>query len=433
MRILFLSHYFPPEVNAPATRTFEHCTRWARAGHDVTVLTGTPNCPTGVVYPGYKNRLRRQMEFVDGVRVVRVWTHLAANDGTVRRVVNFLSFMFSAVLASIRLPRPDVVVATSPQFFCGWAGVLVSRLKRAPLVLEIRDIWPDSIRAVGAMRNRWLLRILEMLERWMYRSADHIVAVGEGYRANILQKVSLPGRISVIPNGVDVGRFVPREPDAEFVRTWGLENKFVCSYVGTIGMAHGLEVVIEAAKILQQKGRHDIAFCLVGEGSHRGRLEADAKRAGLNGMVTFAGRQPTEQIPAILASSRACLVHLKGCPLFGTVIPSKIFETLAMARPVIMGVRGEAREIVMDAGAGVEMEPDSPESLVQAVETLADDPGFALRRGEAARAYVMKHFNRDELAARFLQLLSRLTETGTVEVLPAELADGAVVPRREAA
>jgi len=433
VRILFLSHYFPPEVNAPATRTFEHCTRWARAGHDVTVVTCAPNCPNGIVYPGFRNRLRRQVELVDGVRVVRVWTYLAANDGTVRRIVNFLSYMLSAVLASIRLPRPDVVVATSPQFFCGWAGVLVSRLKRAPLVLEIRDIWPDSIQAVGAMRNRWLLRILEMMERWMYRSADHIVAVGEGYRANILQKVSIPDRISVITNGVDVRRFVPREPDAEFLRAWGLDGKFVCSYVGTIGMAHGLEVVLDAAKILRQKGRHDIAFCLVGEGSQRERLEADAKQAGLNGMVTFAGRQPKAQIPAILASSRACLVHLKGCQLFGTVIPSKVFEPLAMARPVIMGVRGGARDIVMEAGAGVDMEPDSPESLVEALETLADDPGFASLRGQAARDYVVKHFNRDVLAARYLQLLSRLTETGTVEAPQPKPAEGADLPRRKAA
>jgi len=399
----------------------------------VTVVTCAPNCPDGVVYPGYKNRLRRQVEFVDGVRVVRVWTHLAANHGTVRRIVNFLSFMLSAVLASIRLPRPDVVVATSPQFFCGWAGVLVARLKRIPLVLEIRDIWPESIWAVGAMRNRWLLRILEMLERWMYRSADHIVAVGEGYRANILEKVSIPDRISVIPNGVDVKHFVPRQPDAEFLRAWGLENKFVCSYVGTIGMAHGLEVVLEAAKILRQKGRHDIAFCLVGEGSHRKRLEEDASQAGLNGMVAFIGRQPKERIPTILASSRACLVHLKGCQLFGTVIPSKIFETLAMARPVILGVRGEARDIVMEAGAGVEMEPDSAESLIQAVETLADNPHFTSRQGQAARDYVVEHFNRDELAARFLRLLQRLTETGTVEAPLAEPAEGADLPRRKAA
>ncbi|MCH7686403.1 MAG: glycosyltransferase family 4 protein [Planctomycetes bacterium] len=198
MKILFLTHYYPPEVNAPATRTFEHCVRWARAGHDVTVVTCAPNCPGGVVFEGYKNRLRWQVEMVDGVRVVRVWTYVAKNSGTFRRIANYLSYMFSAILACWRLPRPDVVIATSPQFFCGWAGVLVSKLKRIPFVLEIRDIWPESIEAVGAMKNRRLIRFLEFLERRMYKAADSIVAVGKGYRDNILQKVDVENQISVI-------------------------------------------------------------------------------------------------------------------------------------------------------------------------------------------------------------------------------------------
>jgi colanic acid biosynthesis glycosyl transferase WcaI len=196
VRILFLTHYFPPEVNAPATRTFEHCVRWARAGHDVTVVTCAPNCPGGVVYPGFRNAWRPQVEWVEGVRVVRVWTYLAPNAGTVRRILNYLSYMASAVLASLRLPRPDVVIATSPQFFCGWAGVLVARMKRRPLVLEIRDIWPESIRAVGAIRRRPLLRLLEKLERRMYLAADHVVTVGQGYRERILQRADVADRIS---------------------------------------------------------------------------------------------------------------------------------------------------------------------------------------------------------------------------------------------
>ncbi|MFH1922000.1 MAG: glycosyltransferase family 4 protein [Planctomycetota bacterium] len=433
MRILFLSHYFPPEVNAPATRTFDHCVRWAKAGHDVTVVTCAPNCPDGVLYPGYKNTLRRQVESVDGVRVIRVWTYLAANAGFVRRILSFLSYMLSAVLALIRLPRPDVVVATSPQFFCGWAGVLASRLKRVPLVLEIRDIWPESIQAVGAMRNRWLLELLERLERWMYRSAAHIVTVGEGYRTNILKKVDGADGVSVITNGVDVERFVPNEPDAEFLHTWGLEGKFVCSFVGTIGMAHGLEVVLEAAKILRRKGRSDISFCLVGEGSKRKWLEDEANRAGLNGTVVLTGLQPKKQIPAILASSDACLVHLKGHQFFGTVIPSKIFEILAMARPIIMGVEGDARKIVANAGAGVEMVPGSAESLVEAVMTLADNPDLAAQRGRGGRDYVLKHFNRDVLAARFLRLLHQVTGIDTTESPQALPEEDAELPWQQAA
>jgi glycosyltransferase involved in cell wall biosynthesis len=422
MRILFLSHYFPPEVNAPATRTFEHCARWVRAGHAVTVVTCAPNCPNGILYPGYKNRLRRQIEYVQGVRVVRVWTHLAPKAGTVRRIVNYLSFMVSATLAAIWLPRPDVVVATSPQFFCGWAGVLVSWLKWRPFVLEIRDIWPESIEAVGAMRNRPLLWMLRKMEVWMYRAATHIVAVGEGYRRKILEKADVQDRISVITNGVDLRRFTPARPDPRFLHIWDLEGKFVCSYIGTIGMAHGLEVAIEAAKMLKQKGRQDIAFVLVGDGASRQRLEEQARESGVSDMVVFTGRQPKEEMPAILASSDACLVHLKKCELFTSVMPSKIFETMAMCRPIIMGVEGEACDIVLDAGAGVKMEPDSAASLVDAVEMLADNRDITANWGRMAREYVTDNFDRDVLAARFLRLLQELTGEKGDEVAPLPVA-----------
>jgi glycosyltransferase involved in cell wall biosynthesis len=405
MRVLFLSHYFPPEVNAPAARTYEHCRRWAAAGHDVTVLTCVPNCPDGVPFAGYRNRLRRQVEMIDGVRVVRVWTHLAANRGTFRRTANFVSYLASAGVASLRLPRPDVVIATSPQFFCGWAGVLVSRLKRVPFILEIRDIWPESIEAVGALRNRPLLRALTNLERRMYLAADHIVTVGEGYRTNILGKVNVADRIDVITNGVDPDSFRPRDRDLRFRHHWDLEGKFVVSYVGTIGMAHGLEVVLEAARQLRARGRDDIRFCLVGDGAARADLEEQARRDGLDHLVRFTGRLPREQMPDVMAASDACLVHLRGKELFNTVIPSKIFEAMAMGRPIIMGVRGEARDIVLRAEAGIEMEPDCPHSLLAAVEALADQPALASELGRSARDFVLEHYNRDRLAERYLELL----------------------------
>lgn len=433
MRILFLSHYFPPEVNAPASRTFDHCLRWARAGHDVTVVTCAPNCPSGVVYPGYKNRLLPQVEQVQDVRVVRVWTYLAPNAGAGRRIVNFLSYLASAVIACLHLPRPDVVVATSPQFFCGWAGVIVSRLKRVPLILEIRDIWPESIAAVGAMRNRPLLRILEFLERWMYRAATEIVTVGEGYRAKILEKVDVDDRISVIMNGVDLANYAPREPDAQWLRRGGLAGKFVCSYIGTLGMAHGLEVVVEAAKMLQQKGRDDIRFCLVGEGAMRKHLAEKVAQEGVGQMVVLTGQVPKDMVPVVLASSHACLIHLKKCQLFETVVPSKIFEAMAMGRPMIMGVRGPARDIVMESGAGLEMEPDSAESLVEAVETLADDRSLLARLGRTARQRVAADFNRDVLAARFLELMERVVGVPPTIPLPqpATAPQPAVLPHAQ--
>ena len=420
MKILFLTHYFPPEVNAPASRTYEHCVRWVKAGHEVTVVICAPNCPDGVVFEGYRNRLRRQVEMVDGIRVVRVWTYLAANSGMVRRIANYLSFMLSATMACLRLPRPDVVVATSPQFFCGWAGVLVSWLKWRPLVLEIRDLLPESISAVGAMRKGIVIRFLEWLERRMYRAADHIVAVGRGYADNIAGKVDVGDRISVVMNGVDLQQFQPQECDDKFLTEYGLTGKFVCSYIGTIGMAHGLDVVVEAARLLKGQGRDDVRFCLVGDGARRESIQQLAREKGVEELVVFTGRQPKERMPTILASSGACLIHLRGCELFGTVIPSKIFETMAMGRPIIMGVQGEARDLVEAAGAGLVMQPDSAESLVDCVDQLIEDPELRGRLQTRGRDFVRENYNRDELAAEMLATLQQVagdeTRTGAEQV-----------------
>lgn len=410
MRILFFSHYYPPEVNAPAARTSEHCARWAAEGHDVTVVTCVPNCPDGVVFDGYRSRWRRQQEMIEGVRVVRIWTYLAPNAGTVRRIANYLSYMLSAVWSSLWLPRPDVVIATSPQFFCAWAGVWASRLKRCPLVLEIRDIWPESIQAVGAMRGGPLVRFIEWLERRMYRAADHIVTVGHGYRERIIEKAPVADRISVIMNGVDPRKFAMEcvNRSDEFRRQWQLEGRFVCSYIGTIGMAHGLEVVLDAAAAFRDAGRSDVVFLMVGDGARRTELEAASRARGLAETVIFTGRQPRELMPTVLAASDACLVHLKAAELFGTVIPSKIFETMAMGRPIIMGVKGEARDIVLSAGAGLAMEPESADSLRQRIEQLMGDAGLRAAMGQSARRTAIERFSRDRMARDFLDLLTRI-------------------------
>ncbi len=411
MKILFFSHYFPPEVNAPANRTYEHCRRWAAAGHDVTVVTCVPNCPDGVAYEGYRSRFRRQETMVDGIRVVRVWTFLARNANSNRRIANFVSYLVTAVWTALWLKKPDIVVATSPQFFCGWAGVWAARLKRIPFVLEIRDIWPESIAAVGAMRNGKRFRFLKWLERRMYRAASHIVAVGTGYRDQITPKVpEMQEQISVIPNGVDGEYYRPQPADDALLEQHGLTDKFVCSYVGTIGMAHGLDVVVRAAKRLQQANRKDIAFMIVGDGATRSALERQVADAGVEDFVAFTGRLPKEKMPNVLASSGCCLIHLHGTKLFETVIPSKIFETMAMQRPIIMGVRGPAREIVMEAGGGIPMTPESAEELAQIVTQLADDRDNAIEIGRDARKFVLEHYNRDDLATAYLELLDRVAK-----------------------
>ena len=414
MKLVFFSHYFPPEGNAPASRTYEHCKRWVAAGHEVTVITCAPNVPNGVVYEGYRNKIWPQRETVDGIQVIRTWTYVAANAGGVKRIFNYLSYMVSAVLTFIFFARrPDVIIATSPQLFCGWAGIVASWAKWCPFILEVRDIWPESIVTVGAMKPGMSLRFLEMIERWMYRSANHIVAVGNGYRDNIISKVDCSDRISVVTNGVDSELFSPQEASAEFRSQHGLGDKFVCSYVGTIGMAHGLSVVVRAAKRLEAMQRDDIVFCLVGDGASRSAIEREIEEAAVGSLVKMTGRLPKSDMPTVLASSDCLLIHLKKSDLFETVIPSKIFEAMAMKRPLIMGVQGESAQIVEDGGCGILIESENDEQLVTALIRLLEDTALIHQLRENGRKFVKTFYSRDRLAEEYLAIIVKLIEQRT--------------------
>jgi glycosyltransferase involved in cell wall biosynthesis len=403
LRIVFLSHYFPPEGNAPASRVHEMCKRWVRAGHQVTVITSAPNAPSGVVYDGYRNKLRH-VEEIDGIRVIRVWTYVAANRGRIRRIANFLTYMISATIAALLVRRPDVLIATSPQFFCGFAGTIVAALRQLPFLLEIRDIWPESIAAVGAMKKRFALRVLEALEQYMYRSATHIVTVGDGYRQQLSRRGVDPQRVSVVTNGVDREIFKLNADGSDVRRRHNLNGQFVCSYVGTIGMACGLSVVLRAAKLLQEKGRHDIKFMLVGDGAVRETLERNARKADITNVI-FTGRVAKSEVPAHLAAADACLVHLRKQELFTTVLPSKMFEASAMGKPIILGVEGFAAELLNRSGGGVCVEPENPEDLVAAVERLADNRAIGHEMGSTGRRYVLRNFDRDQLSRDYIDVI----------------------------
>lgn len=406
MKILFLTHYFPPEGNAPASRTYDNCKRWVAAGHEVTVLTCAPNVPDGKVYEGYRNRLRQE-EWIDGIRVVRVWTFLAPNKGAVKRILNYLSYFVMAGFFGLFLPRPDVLVATSPQFFCGLAGMLLARVRRIPRVLEIRDIWPESIEAVGAMRKSVITRMLEKVERFMYRSADHIVTVGKGYQIKLLERGVAKDSITVITNGADLQFYSPGPPDFGLRQEFGLENKFVAAYVGTIGMASGLDVTFAAARKLAAEGNDSIRFLLVGDGAERANLEARAEAEGVRHVV-FTGRLDKSRIPSLLRSVDACLIHLRKSDLFTTVLPSKLFEAFATARAVILGVDGNAREVLEAANAGIFVEPENVDQLIAAVKRLQSDSAAREVFERNGLAHVQAFYDRDKLAIYYLGLLKRV-------------------------
>ncbi len=406
MKILYVSHYFPPEMGAPAGRVAGLSREWARAGHEVHVLTGFPHHPTGIIPPEYRRAFRRGFlrERVDGYDVYRTWIWPAANRGKFRRSVNYASFMASAaIVGSLQMPRPDIVVATSPQLLCAVAGHLLAKRFGTPLVMEVRDLWPESLVAVGASRHSSaLVTALERLACQMYRRASHVVTITEAQRAAIVADGVPTAQVSVIPNGVDDAFFEPTAAQPN-------NGRFVVTYIGTLGMAHKLETLLEAAHILRDDAR--VEFRIVGEGARRDALESRAKELRLTN-VQFAGERPRGEVPRWIAESNACAVLLRRTDVFLTVVPSKMLEIMAAGRPILLGVEGEARTLLERAGAGIGVAPENAEQLAAAIRRLQNDAALAAQYGTSGREFVRREFRREMLAAKYLELLERVCAGG---------------------
>jgi glycosyltransferase involved in cell wall biosynthesis len=399
MNILFLADNFPPERNAQASRVYERACYWVNWGHQVTVLTCFPNFPEGKLYPGYRNRWR-QVETIDGIRVVRLKTYIAPNAGTVRRILDFLSFMVMAFIAGLFEKRPSVLAVTSPQFFAAVAGCALAMVRRCPFVLELSDLWPDSIVAVGAMKPNLALRWLEKVELFLYHRASRIVSLTSAFKQNLVRRGVAPEKIDVVINGVDLRRYAPQARDEGFANEWGLPvEEFVVGYIGTHGMAHALENVLDAAALL---GQYKIRLLFVGTGAEREKLMALARSRRLSNVV-FVPPQPKERMPAVWSVCDVALVHLKNTPLFETVIPSKIFEAMAMGKPVLLAApEGEASRIVRWERNGLHVPAGSPGELAAACLLLKESPAFVRQLAErsqaAAASYSRERQARDMLA-----------------------------------
>jgi len=403
MHILFLTDNFPPESNAPAVRTYEHAIRWVAAGYKVTVVTCFPNFPDGKIFSGYKNGLYSK-ETMDGIDVIRVKTYMTANEGFLKRTLDYVSFMLSGSIAALFVRRPDVVIATSPQFFCGLAGMLVSTIRRKKFILEVRDIWPASIVALGLMEDTLTIRMLEKLEKLLYRSADAIVVVTHIFKDEIGPKVSNPTKISIVLNGVNGSLFVPQAKSVQLMERFDLQNKFVVGYIGTHGMAHDLGNVVSAIEHLRH--REDILFIFVGAGAERNTVENLVAEKGLS-QVRMINQQPRERMPEFLGLCDLSLVPLRDAPLFATVIPSKLFECMSMGVPVLMALpEGEATKIVESTGCGRVVEPAQPIQMAVAIEEMVDNPLVRANCREAGlNAAVM--YSRDAAAAKMLDVIKR--------------------------
>jgi colanic acid biosynthesis glycosyl transferase WcaI len=406
LKILFLSQYFPPEPGAPAARVSELARAWVRQGHDVTVLTGFPNHPTGVVPEAYRGSWGRH-ESWEGVKVHRTWIYAAPNAGTFRRSLAYGSYAASALLrALLDELRPDVLIATSPQILGAAAGMVAAKARGVPFVLEVRDLWPDSIVAVGALPEKHpVVKALRVVERSLYAAADHIVVVTESFVEELAGRGVPRSRLSVVENGVDLQRFEPAVRETALRAELGWEGDFVAVYAGTHGMAHGLDAVLDVAKAMAAE--KDVKFLFVGEGAERKRLAARVADEGLAN-VRMLGALPRERMPEVYATADLCLVPLRKSELFTTVLPSKLFEIFGMARPVLLSVDGEARRLVERSGGGRFVPPEDVTAMVEGIRSMKQDRAATAAMGIRAREFVREHYDRERLAERYLKVLQGL-------------------------
>lgn len=408
MRILFITQYFPPEIGAPQSRISDLALRLSDAGDSVTILTAFPNYPEGRVAGAYRRKLR-MIDHWCGLRVVRTWIYATPGKGFVARLCNYFSFVLSSiVLGTGALGDQDVVIVESPPLFLGLAGLAISRMKRARMVFNVSDLWPESAVALGVIRNRALIRFAGRLERFIYQRSHLISGQTRGIISSIGARMPLKP-VYLLTNGVAVERFQRAgdriRKDVLLRLEPALRGKLIVGYAGLHGLAQGLETVLGAARLLGN--RNDIAFLLVGDGVEKPQLTRIAGELNLKN-VFFLESQPRERMPDILAGFDAALIPLKRLDLFKGALPSKMFEGMAAGLPLLVMIDGEARALMETAEAGVYVEPENPQALAEAVVRLAADPARARQVGENGRQFVVRHFDRAIIAKRFEQALLTL-------------------------
>jgi glycosyltransferase involved in cell wall biosynthesis len=398
MKILFITDNFPPEVNAPATRTYEHCKEWVKQGTDVTVITCAPNFPQGKVYDGYKNKLY-QTQIVDNIKVVRVWSYITKNEGFLKRILDYISFSAAAFIAGL-FHKTDIIVATSPQFFSALSGQALSFCKRKPWIMEVRDLWPESIKTVGALNDNIILRFFEWLAMRCYRSAAHIVVVTNTFKQRLIDKGIDESKITVVQNGANNDFYKPLPKNKDLLKQLNLEGKTVVGYIGTLGMAHNLNFILDSITKITDNSLH---FLFIGEGAERKNLIRKKEEYRMEN-VTILAPVSKEVVRQYLSIIDISLVNLKKSELFKSVIPSKIFEAAAMQIPIIIGVDGEVREIIEKYEAGLFFEPENEQDFYEKLTRLTTEKDLYEKCRNGCKQ-LATFYNRTRLAAQMLDKL----------------------------
>ncbi|SRR6266487_1003273 len=421
--VLFITPYYPPEKAAPAVRISETAVRLVRQGYQVTVLTTVPNYPTGIVPAEYRGQIIQQ-EVHDGVKVVRVWSYVSPNKGFLRRIMAQISFgCLAPILGGKAVGAPDVIIVESPPLFDAIAARMLSWLKRCPFIFIVSDLWPESAVQLGVLRNRLMIRLAEWLEWSTYRRAGLVWSVTRGIRETLIKRGLHPEHVFLLTNGVDTVKFKPLpQMQARAEPGWG--DQFIVLYSGTHGLSQGLTTLLEAAERLRD--HTDIRIVLAGDGAVKADLIIQAQKRDLKN-ITFLDPQPHECMPLLLASADICLVPLRKIPLFEGALPSKMYEAMACARPVVLGAEGEACRMIEEAGAGIAVEPENADALAAAILYLREHPEEAEAMGRRGRAFVKARFDRAQLTAELETRIAELLgekRPATVGVTPTPVGVG---------
>jgi colanic acid biosynthesis glycosyl transferase WcaI len=413
--ILFISPYYPPEGGAASACVSETALRLVKRGHQVTVLTTVPNYPTGIVPPEYRGRLL-QKEVRDGVQVVRVWSYTSPNKRFLYRIVCQLSFaLLAPLLGGKAIGRPDLIIVQSPPLFDAFAARILAWWKRCPFIFMVSDLWPEFPIQLGVLRNRLLIRLSEWLEWSTYHRADLVWVVTEWIRDVLIKRGLPPEHVFLLTNGVDTNKFRPLS-QVQARAELGWDDRFTVLYIGTHGVTHGLMTILDAAE--QIKYREDVHFMLVGDGSDKAALIAEARKRELTN-ITFLDTMSHSLVPALLAAGDVCLAHVRKVPMGEGILPIKMLEAMACARPIVLAVDGEARRMaVQEAGAAIYVEPENAAKLASAILYLREHPDLAAALGQRGRVYAQAHFDYDRLTAVLDARIAMLVGTKAPVSLP---------------
>jgi colanic acid biosynthesis glycosyl transferase WcaI len=410
MRILYLSQYFPPEAGATQTRAYEMARNLLRLGHAVTMIAEVPNHPSGIIPPAYRGKLVERSQ-LEGIEVIRVWVKASPIKSFRNRMLFYLSYMAGASLAGLLLAhgRYDLIYASSPPLFVGAAALALSALRRIPMLFEVRDLWPESAVALGELSNPRAVAWATRLEEACYRRARVIIVVTEGIRRRLLQRGLVGDKVHLIPNGANVDLFHFDPGARRRVRQeLSLGEKFVAIYAGIHGVAQGLETMVEAARRLQADSQ--IHFLLVGDGPKKAELVELVRQYKLAN-VTLLDEQPRPAIPALLSAADAAVIPLRKLEIFKGALPSKMFDSWACERPVLLSVDGEARQVMEAARGGVFVEPEDPQALAQAILELRRQPELRQQMGSRGRSFTERHYSRRAQAEQLAGIMQAVLKS----------------------